>query len=163
MGVIFFEGKGLMSCYHIWTIGCQMNKADSERIGSCLEQIGYLTTPRAEEAEIIVLNSCVVRQSAENRVVNKLGALKSLKRGPQNPVLALTSFSSHRLSRNWGNFWRLEGWHQRRSRARFCPSTHRRAPLSPSSRAAITSAPTASSPIGEAGRGAAPSRISYVR
>ena len=162
-----------MPCYHIWTIGCQMNKADSERIGSYLEQIGCLATPRAEEAEIIVLNSCVVRQSAENRVVNKLGALKSLKRGPQNPVLALTgcmvnsrvdgiaspmwtSFSSHRLSRNWGNFWRLEGWHQRRSRARFCPSTHRRAPLSPSSRAAITSAPTASSPIGEAGRGAAP-------
>jgi len=79
-----------MPCYHIWTIGCQMNKADSERIGSCLEQIGYQATTRAEEAEIIVLNSCVVRQSAENRVVNKLGALKSLKRGPQNPVLALT-------------------------------------------------------------------------
>ena len=79
-----------MPCYHIWTIGCQMNKADSERIGSYLEQIGCLATPRAEEAEIIVLNSCVVRQSAENRVVNKLSALKSLKRGPQNPVLALT-------------------------------------------------------------------------
>ncbi len=79
-----------MPCYYIWTIGCQMNKADSECIGSYLEQLGYQPTPVAEEAEIIVLNSCVVRQSAENRVVNKLGALKSLKRGRQNPVLALT-------------------------------------------------------------------------
>ena len=79
-----------MPCYYIWTIGCQMNKADSERIGSYLEQAGFQATRRAEEAEIIVLNSCVVRQSAEDRVINKLGALKSLKRGPQNPILALT-------------------------------------------------------------------------
>jgi tRNA-2-methylthio-N6-dimethylallyladenosine synthase len=90
MGVMFFKEKGLMPFYYIWTIGCQMNKADSECIGGYLEQIGYRATPVAGEAEIIVLNSCVVRQSAENRVVNKLGALKSLKRGPQNPVLALT-------------------------------------------------------------------------
>jgi len=66
-----------------------MNKADSERIGGYLEQIGYQSSPEAEEAEVIVLNSCVVRQSAENRVINKLGALKSLKRR-QNPILALT-------------------------------------------------------------------------
>ncbi|MBA7593504.1 tRNA-2-methylthio-N(6)-dimethylallyladenosine synthase [subsurface metagenome] len=79
-----------MPCYYIWTIGCQMNKADSERISSYLEQAGFQATRRAEEAEIIVLNSCVVRQSAEDRVINKLGALKSLKRGPQNPILALT-------------------------------------------------------------------------
>jgi len=76
-----------MPCYHIWTIGCQMNKADSERIASGLEQIGYQACPNAEEAEIIVLNSCVVRQSAEDRVINKLNALKSLKRGK---ILALT-------------------------------------------------------------------------
>jgi tRNA-2-methylthio-N6-dimethylallyladenosine synthase len=61
--------------------------ADSERIASYLEHIGYRPSPRAEEAEIIVLNSCVVRQSAEDRVNNKLNALKSLKRGK---VLALT-------------------------------------------------------------------------
>ena len=79
-----------MPHYHIWTIGCQMNKADSERIASYLEQIGYQPSPRAEEAEIIVLNSCVVRQSAENRVINKLDSLKSLKRGK---ILALTGCS----------------------------------------------------------------------
>jgi tRNA-2-methylthio-N6-dimethylallyladenosine synthase len=78
-----------MVSYYIWTIGCQMNKADSERIATYLEQTGAQATSRAEEAEIIVLNSCIVRQSAENRVVNKLNALKSVKeRG--NPALILT-------------------------------------------------------------------------
>lgn len=78
-----------MSSYHIWTIGCQMNKADSERIACYLEQIGYQATSKIEEAEIIVLNSCVVRQSAEDRVINKLSALKSLKIR-RNPFLVLT-------------------------------------------------------------------------
>ena len=78
-----------MPFYHIWTIGCQMNKADSERIASYLEQIGYQACSKVEEAEIIVLNSCVVRQSAEDRVINKLDALKSLKRR-KNPVVLLT-------------------------------------------------------------------------
>lgn len=76
-----------MPHYYIWTIGCQMNKADSERIASYLEQMGYQPSPRAEEAEIIVLNSCVVRQSAEDRVINRLNSLKSLKSGI---ILALT-------------------------------------------------------------------------
>ncbi len=79
-----------MSHYYIWTIGCQMNKAESERLGSCLEQLGYQATATAEEADIIVLNSCVVRQSAENRVINKLNALKPLKRSRPNLTLAVT-------------------------------------------------------------------------
>ena len=67
-----------------------MNKAESERLGSYLEQLGYQATATAEEADIIVLNSCVVRQSAENRVINKLNALKSLKRSRHNLTLAVT-------------------------------------------------------------------------
>jgi tRNA-2-methylthio-N6-dimethylallyladenosine synthase len=76
-----------MPHYHIWTIGCQMNKADSERIAGYLEKMGYQSSPKAEDAEIIVLNSCVVRQSAEDRVINRLNALKSLK---GDKILALT-------------------------------------------------------------------------
>ena len=76
--------------HHIWTIGCQMNRADSERIASYLERIGYQATSKAEQADIIVLNGCVVRQSAEDRVINKLSALKSLRRSRQNIVLAVT-------------------------------------------------------------------------
>ncbi len=79
-----------MSQYYIWTIGCQMNKAESERLGSFFEQAGYQPTATAEEASIIVLNSCVVRQSAENRIINKLSALKSLKKARPDLTLAVT-------------------------------------------------------------------------
>jgi len=79
-----------MPLYYIWTIGCQMNKAESERLASRFEELGYQPTGRAEEADLIVLNSCVVRQSAENRVVNKLAALKSLKKARPDITLALT-------------------------------------------------------------------------
>jgi tRNA-2-methylthio-N6-dimethylallyladenosine synthase len=76
--------------YHIWTIGCQMNKAESERLGNFFEQLGYQPVSAAEEADIIVLNSCVVRQSAEDRVINKLDALKLLKKKNPGLTLALT-------------------------------------------------------------------------
>jgi len=76
--------------YYIWTIGCQMNKAESERLGSYLEQLGHQATATADEADLIVLNSCVVRQSAENRVINKLNALRPLKRSRPNLTLAVT-------------------------------------------------------------------------
>ncbi len=79
-----------MPQYYIWTIGCQMNKAESERLGSCLEQQGYQATATTEEADIIVLNSCVVRQHAESRVINKLNALKALKRTRPGLTLAVT-------------------------------------------------------------------------
>jgi len=79
-----------MPQYYIWTIGCQMNKAESERLGSYLGQLGYQPTPTAERADLVVLNSCVVRQSAENRVINKLNSLKSLKRLRPGVTLAVT-------------------------------------------------------------------------
>ena len=79
-----------MPQYYIWTIGCQMNKSESERLGSYLEQLGYLPTSTAEEADLLVLNSCVVRQSAENRVINKLNSLKSLKRSRPGVTIAVT-------------------------------------------------------------------------
>ena len=79
-----------MPKYHIWTIGCQMNKAESERLSSLFEQQGYRATAAAGEADIIVLNSCVVRQSAENRVTNKLHALRAMKKLHPDLILALT-------------------------------------------------------------------------
>ena len=79
-----------MPKYHIWTIGCQMNKAESERLASRFEELGYEAADNAAEADLIVLNSCVVRQSAESRVVNKLHVLKKLKKSRPDTVLALT-------------------------------------------------------------------------
>lgn len=67
-----------------------MNKAESARLESLLEGLGYQATETAEEADLVILNSCVVRQSAENRVINKLHALKLLKGSRPNTTLAVT-------------------------------------------------------------------------
>jgi len=67
-----------------------MNKAESERLGSYFEQLGYQPIANAEEADLIVVNSCVVRQSAENRVVNKLNALRPLKKSRPDLTIAVT-------------------------------------------------------------------------
>ena len=64
-----------------------MNKADSETIAAFLEQCGYRPTPKLDNADIIVLNGCVVRQSAESRVANKIDALRRLDSGK---MLAVT-------------------------------------------------------------------------
>jgi tRNA-2-methylthio-N6-dimethylallyladenosine synthase len=76
--------------YYIWTIGCQMNKVESERLSGLFEQSGYQVTDSAEEADVIVLNSCVVRQHAEDKVVNKLNNLKAVKRARPGIKLAVT-------------------------------------------------------------------------
>ncbi len=61
-----------------------MNVADSRRLASALERLGYAPADRAEEADVVVLNTCVVRQSAEDKVYGRLGSLKPLKkRRPQ--------------------------------------------------------------------------------
>ncbi len=75
--------------YHIWTIGCQMNVADSRRAAEELESLGYKAVPRPEEADVIVLNSCVVRQSAEDKVYGRLSSLKPIKRQRPEAIIAL--------------------------------------------------------------------------
>ena len=78
-----------MEDYYIWTIGCQMNVADSERLESALEQMGLGKAASAKEADVVVLNSCVVRQSAEDKVVGMLGHLKPMKQQDGEKVVAL--------------------------------------------------------------------------
>src|SRR5512140_387808 len=75
--------------YHIWTEGCQMNVADSQRVASALERLGYQGTPAAEEADIIVLNTCVVRQSAEDKAFGRLSSLRPLKERKPGLVINL--------------------------------------------------------------------------
>ena len=81
--------RDIMADYHIWTIGCQMNHADSEQLATSLERLGYQPAQEIDNADLIVLNSCVVRQSAENRVLGKLDSLKELKRLSPDTVVAL--------------------------------------------------------------------------
>jgi tRNA-2-methylthio-N6-dimethylallyladenosine synthase len=73
--------------YHIWTEGCQMNVADSLRVASALEHLGYRSARLAEDADVIVLNTCVVRQSAEDKAYGRLHSLRPLKE--QNPNLVI--------------------------------------------------------------------------
>ncbi|MDP6454797.1 MAG: tRNA (N6-isopentenyl adenosine(37)-C2)-methylthiotransferase MiaB [SAR202 cluster bacterium] len=78
-----------MESYYIWTVGCQMNKADSERMESALGQMGLGPTDAPHDADVIVLNSCVVRESAEDRVIGMLTSLKPVKQKDPNKVVAL--------------------------------------------------------------------------
>jgi tRNA-2-methylthio-N6-dimethylallyladenosine synthase len=76
-----------MKKYHVWTEGCQMNMADSQRLGSSLERLGYEFTGKVDEADVIVLNTCVVRQSAEDKAYGRLSSLQPLK--TRNPALVV--------------------------------------------------------------------------
>jgi tRNA-2-methylthio-N6-dimethylallyladenosine synthase len=76
-----------MKKYHVWTEGCQMNVADSQRLGSALERLGYEFTGKVEDADVIVLNTCVVRQSAEDKATGRLSSLRPLK--TKNPGLVI--------------------------------------------------------------------------
>jgi tRNA-2-methylthio-N6-dimethylallyladenosine synthase len=75
--------------YYLWTIGCQMNFADSRRAAEELAQLGYTEVDRPQDADLILLNTCVVRQSAEDKVTGRLTSLAGLKRRKPEIGLAL--------------------------------------------------------------------------
>ncbi len=70
---------GMTQRYHIWTEGCQMNVADSAKLAAGLDALGWAEMPTPEDADLVVLNTCVVRDRAEQRAVSKLGRLKAQK------------------------------------------------------------------------------------
>ena len=76
--------------FHVWTIGCQMNEADSSKIAATLQEAGYTSTANEGDADVVILNSCVVRQAAEEKVAGKLNALMRLKRERPQMSLVLT-------------------------------------------------------------------------
>jgi tRNA-2-methylthio-N6-dimethylallyladenosine synthase len=65
--------------YHLTTFGCQMNEHDSERMKGMLESIGYREADRREGADLILFNTCSIREKADNRLVGHLGEAKRLK------------------------------------------------------------------------------------
>ncbi len=75
--------------YYLWTIGCQMNFADSRQAAEELNKLGYQETDRPQDADLILLNTCVVRQSAEDKVTGRLTSLAGLKRRKPEIKLAL--------------------------------------------------------------------------
>jgi tRNA-2-methylthio-N6-dimethylallyladenosine synthase len=66
--------------YHIWTEGCQMNVADSLKLAAGLDRFGWQAVDAPEGADLVVLNTCVVRDRSEQRAVSHLGRLQAMKR-----------------------------------------------------------------------------------
>lgn len=76
--------------YHLITYGCQMNKNDSERIATLLKGVGFESTDLKEEADFILINTCSVRQSAEDRVLGNVRTFKKYKDKNPNLILGIT-------------------------------------------------------------------------
>ncbi len=75
--------------YHIETYGCQMNLHETEKIAGILHREGYTSATSMEEADMIVFNTCCIRENAENHAFGNLGALKKLKRANKNLIVAV--------------------------------------------------------------------------
>lgn len=79
------------------TYGCQMNVADSDLIGSLLADAGYAQASRADEADVILVNTCAVREKAEDRVIARAAELGALKRKRPGTVLAIVGCMAEHL------------------------------------------------------------------
>ncbi len=80
------EGKNLK--YSIITMGCQLNENDSEKIAGMLENMGYLKIDNYKEADLVIFNTCCVRENAEERLFGKIGEIKKIKEY-KNVILAI--------------------------------------------------------------------------
>lgn len=65
--------------YHVHTFGCQMNMADSERIAGCLEAAGYECSTDPDQADVLIYNTCSIREKAEQKVYGALGKQVSVR------------------------------------------------------------------------------------
>ena len=75
--------------YHVTTFGCQMNEHDSERMKGMLESLGYSEAPERAEADLILFNTCSIRETADSRFIAHLGEAKRLKAEHQDRVIGV--------------------------------------------------------------------------
>jgi tRNA-2-methylthio-N6-dimethylallyladenosine synthase len=75
--------------YHIWTVGCQMNHADSQRVASILDGLGWQEVPSMDDANLVVLNTCSVREQPEKRAHGQLGLLSHAKHHRHDLLVAM--------------------------------------------------------------------------
>lgn len=84
-----YIGLGNGKTYLLKTYGCQGNLADSEKISGLLEAMGYTKASSDEDSDVIIFNTCAIRENAENRVFGELGRIKSLKKKRPGMIMAL--------------------------------------------------------------------------
>ena len=70
--------------YTILTMGCQLNENDSEKLCGMVEEMGYTRTENQKEADLVLFNTCCVRENAEDKLFGKLRRIKKVKRGKRN-------------------------------------------------------------------------------
>ncbi len=83
------EGAKEVKKYIIVTYGCQMNEHDSEKIAGMLQNMGYHETTDKKDADLIIYNTCCVRENAELKVYGNLGSLKNLKKKKEDMIIAV--------------------------------------------------------------------------
>src|SRR5688572_3549675 len=71
--------------FHVWTLGCQMNRSDSEEMAGALPAAGCAQATGLESADLIVINTCAIREAAEQKVIGRMGHLARLRAA--NPAL----------------------------------------------------------------------------
>src|SRR3954466_5729630 len=78
-----------MKSFHVTTFGCQMNEHDSERMKGMLESLGYTEAPRRDDADLILFNTCSIREKADERFVSHLHEARALKRRDPERVIGV--------------------------------------------------------------------------
>jgi len=86
-----------MKKYYIETFGCQMNEFDSERISYLLDKEGYEKSEKAEKSDVIIINTCAVRENAKNKLYGHIGRLKSLKLLRSDMLICIGGCSAQNL------------------------------------------------------------------
>ncbi|MDQ3327805.1 MAG: tRNA (N6-isopentenyl adenosine(37)-C2)-methylthiotransferase MiaB [Chloroflexota bacterium] len=81
--------------FYIWTVGCQMNVADSGRAADAMREAGYTRTEQVLDANVVILNTCSVRESAERRTAGKVGALARHKQGSPDTIVVMMGCMVH--------------------------------------------------------------------
>ncbi len=87
--IMAIRARGAVPMAFVHTYGCQQNVADGEKIKGLLEEMGFSFTNNEEEADLIIFNTCAVREHAEDRVFGNVGALKNIKNRNPSLIIAL--------------------------------------------------------------------------
>ncbi|MHC4244726.1 MAG: tRNA (N6-isopentenyl adenosine(37)-C2)-methylthiotransferase MiaB, partial [Planctomycetota bacterium] len=82
---------------HIKSYGCQMNKLDTALVTSALQDAGFSLTTSVKEADVVLINTCSVREHAEQRVISQLGHLKHLKQNKPHLIVGVIGCMAQRL------------------------------------------------------------------
>ena len=84
-----YENIGLNKTYYVKTYGCQMNEHDTENIEGLLESIGFTKSNNMEDSDLVILNTCSIRENAHNKAFGMLGRLKHLKEERPNLIIGV--------------------------------------------------------------------------